>query len=147
MTELNSLNLGRNLITGIKRNWFVGLQKLDSLSLYSNNISTIESHSFDDLVLLSSLDFGENPIECKPCGFKEFVEWSKNRQHIVLRGWCADEKSAISDVKVSSFGRCTVHKQPKVPVYAYYIIGGGIIVIIVAVVVIVWHRRKKSLAN
>ncbi|CAC5415439.1 LRRC4B [Mytilus coruscus] len=81
--RLEILNLGRNMITGIKRNWFVGLHKLDSL------------------------DFGENPIECKRCGFKQFVEWSKTRPHIVLRGWCVDEKSAISDVKVSTFGTCT----------------------------------------
>ncbi|KAI9550328.1 hypothetical protein GHT06_001601 [Daphnia sinensis] len=60
LTQLTTLNLARNKLTGLNPDWFLGLASLTHLDLSWNLIPTIENQAFTSLRLLNTLKLNGN---------------------------------------------------------------------------------------
>ena len=90
-TSLTRLDLGHNQITHIPKDAFKGLTNLDTLLLFSNNISTIEEDPFAVLKDASSFGIQGNPFKCD-CRLAWFHKYALDQigkqlsGHTVLEG-------------------------------------------------------------
>ncbi|XP_039262601.2 slit homolog 1 protein-like isoform X2 [Styela clava] len=73
-TRLSTLLLAYNKLRCLPPRGFSGLKNLRILSLHSNEISTVQHGTFDDLIALSHAGFGSNPWYCD-CNLAWFNEW------------------------------------------------------------------------
>lgn len=62
LTQLTTLNLARNKLTGLHPDWFVGLANLTHLDLSGNSIPTIENQAFAKLRQLNTLKLNGNQL-------------------------------------------------------------------------------------
>lgn len=74
LSELQTLILSYNKLQCIQPEAFRGLKKLRVLSLHGNDISMIPDGSFVDLVSISHIAMGANPLYCD-CNLRWLAEW------------------------------------------------------------------------
>ena len=74
LSELQTLILSYNKLQCIQAEAFRGLRKLRVLSLHGNDISMIPDGSFTDLVSISHIAMGANPLYCD-CNLRWLAEW------------------------------------------------------------------------
>ncbi|CAG2114694.1 unnamed protein product [Medioppia subpectinata] len=74
LSELQTLILSYNKLQCIQKDAFRGLKKLRVLSLHGNDISMIPEGSFVDLISISHIAMGANPLFCD-CNLRWLAEW------------------------------------------------------------------------
>uniref|UniRef100_A0A0P4W5L7 Protein slit n=1 Tax=Scylla olivacea TaxID=85551 RepID=A0A0P4W5L7_SCYOL len=74
--QLSTLIVSYNKLQCLQRDALAGLRKLRILSLHGNDVSMIPDGAFRDLVLITHIAMGANPLYCD-CSLAWFSDWIK----------------------------------------------------------------------